>query len=117
MGHVHDGLDTGILYLARARQYIRYAGARRPLYMVREGVLTEIKGDLRSVGSLSHRAACFTNHDLRPEVGTMFYLTTDGFADQNNPQGKKYGPRRLKSLRSPPPVDAQCQRLEQVLRK
>lgn len=115
---VHDGLDAGILCLTPDRRQACYAGARRPLYLVRQGGLTEIKGNLRSVGGTGRREARFTSHHVPLETGTMLYLTTDGFADQSDPQGKKYGTRRLKSLLcelAAQPVEAQCARLEQVL--
>jgi len=115
---VHDGLDAGILHLSPDRQQAGYAGARRPLYLVGPGGLTEIKGDLRSVGGTGRREARFTSHHVQLEAGTMLYLTTDGFADQSNQQGKKYGTRRLRSLLcelAAQPVEAQRARLEQVL--
>ncbi|MFQ3580856.1 MAG: SpoIIE family protein phosphatase [Chloracidobacterium sp.] len=119
IGRVDDGLDAGIVCLDQRRQRLRYAGARRPLYIAHDGVLTEIKGDLRSVGG-SRRERRFTGHEVQLEVGAMLYLATDGFADQNDGQGKKYGTRRFKSLLCAlchHPVAEQRERLQQALRE
>ncbi|OYT73022.1 MAG: hypothetical protein CFK52_03150 [Chloracidobacterium sp. CP2_5A] len=97
---VEDGLDAGVLWLDAAGRRARYAGARRPLYHARRGTLTEIKGDLASVGGTRRREHRYAEHALALESGDMLYLTTDGFADQVDRDGKKYGARRLKAFLS-----------------
>lgn len=40
----------------------------------------------------------FTEVEIAVEKPLTIYLTTDGFADQQSPQGRKYSSKRLKRL-------------------
>jgi serine phosphatase RsbU (regulator of sigma subunit) len=80
---------------------LTFAGAGRPLYIVRQkkNQFTEIKGDRRVVGGRQvERRRFYAQHEINLEKGDMVYLTTDGYADQQNIQEKKYTSRRLKSF-------------------
>ena len=60
-----------------------FAGARRPLYIVREGFLLEIKGVRRTIGDLAVKKQWqFVEHQHKLHKGDMFYLTSDGYTDQ-----------------------------------
>ncbi len=116
---IEDGLDAGVLWLDIAGRRARYAGARRPLYHARRGTLSEIKGDLASVGGTRRRERRYVEHALALESGDMLYLTTDGFADQNDGDGKKYGTRRLRDLLraiADQPLSGQSAALQAALR-
>lgn len=45
-----DGMDAAVCTLHRETGRLVFAGARRPLYLVADGVLTELKGDRATVG-------------------------------------------------------------------
>jgi serine phosphatase RsbU (regulator of sigma subunit) len=83
---------------------VNFAGAKRPIYLVRaqdgsESELIEIKGDRSSIGGRQREAhRVYTARPLDVVPGDMLYLTTDGFGDQSNPSGKKFGSERLKGL-------------------
>jgi len=65
------------------RGVLQYAGAYRPLFLVRNGKLSEIKGDRFSIGGLqTDRKRKFTNHTLDIQKGDSIYIFTDGFVDQ-----------------------------------
>ena len=98
------------------RKKIVFAGAHLPLFIVKNNEnadILEIKGDRKSIGRLQVKADAerkFTQREIRLETGDMIYLTTDGFAHQNNSRDKKYGKKRLKQLLqriAPLPVEKQ----------
>lgn len=91
-----DGLDIGICYIEQNKQLI-FAGAKLPLYIYREGEITILKGDRKSIGyrHLSNGLQ-FTNHYWEVQSGDRFYLTTDGYPDQNG--GEKDYPFGRKML-------------------
>lgn len=95
-----DGMDIGLCVIDRRRSVVVYAGSRRPLYVVDErGTFSEIKGDRRFIGGRRDRVRrTFTNHRIDIAGPTTLYLTTDGFGDQNNSLGVKFGVARLRSL-------------------
>jgi serine phosphatase RsbU (regulator of sigma subunit) len=81
-GLTDDGLDLGVCCVVGNR--VVFAGARCSVYIATgEGVRT-IRGDKRSVGyrrtSADHRYT-ETGHHALP--GDCFYITTDGYPDQN----------------------------------
>jgi serine phosphatase RsbU (regulator of sigma subunit) len=90
-----DGLDVALVRLEK--DVLTFAGAKRPLYIVSNAMLHEIKGDKISIGGRERRVARrFTSHERRVEKGAMLYLTTDGFADQANDKKEAFGTKRLK---------------------
>ncbi|WP_299457266.1 SpoIIE family protein phosphatase [uncultured Microscilla sp.] len=55
-----------------------------------------IKGTKRSIGGVHHyENRPFLNHQVILPENTVLYLTTDGYADQHNPQREKYSRQRL----------------------
>ncbi len=94
-----DGIDIGLCLLQsldHVHTKVVFAGAKRPLYVVQQGKLQVIKGDAKSVGGRQKEAErVFTNQELIVEKGTMLYLTSDGYADQNNAANEKYSTAKL----------------------
>ena len=79
---------------------ITYAGARRPLYFVRDAtrILEEIKGDRMHVGGVKTVDRTFTNYEITLFQGDNLYLTSDGYIDQNNLNRKKIGKTKFYDL-------------------
>ncbi len=100
-----DGMDICLCRIDRAE--VTFAGAKRPLYIMRpnadigsEGAwdVEEIKGDKVSIGGKQkEERRTFTNHTRPIDQEMALYLTTDGFIDQPNPNNDRYGSRRLKT--------------------
>jgi serine phosphatase RsbU (regulator of sigma subunit) len=87
---VQDGMDISLLSINKATREIHWSGANNPLWYFEGGALREITGDKQPVGRSSHRKP-FTTHRISWTTGTLFYLFTDGFADQfGGPKGKKF---------------------------
>lgn len=98
-----DGMDVCICRIERKKERIYFAGAKRPLYMVKEkdgnSVFVEIRGDRKSIGGIQRENnRTYTCHEIEIKEGDMLYLTTDGFADLANPEMDKYSSRRLKAF-------------------
>jgi ligand-binding sensor domain-containing protein/serine phosphatase RsbU (regulator of sigma subunit)/ABC-type amino acid transport substrate-binding protein len=93
-----DGMDLVVCKYIPSRQRLLFAGANNPLYLIREGELTEYKTDPMSV-SIHPDMKPFTGHELLVRPGDLVYLFSDGFADQfGGPEGKKFKYRALKEL-------------------
>ncbi|MFQ3581576.1 MAG: two-component regulator propeller domain-containing protein [Chloracidobacterium sp.] len=95
-----DGMDAAVCTFDQQERMATFAGARQSLYLVDDGVLTEIKGNRHAIGGSGRerRPRVFTNHTVMVSPGAMLYFTTDGFADQPSERGKKFGTRRLQAL-------------------
>jgi ligand-binding sensor domain-containing protein/serine phosphatase RsbU (regulator of sigma subunit) len=95
---VYDGMDLALVAFHRKGQYLEYAGAFNPLYLVRDGEILETPADKRSIGrSLFKTDAQFKNHRIDIKKGDTVYLFSDGYADQfGGDQMKKFKYRNLK---------------------
>ena len=86
-----DGMDMALLAYNEAVGTIEFAGAKNPLYQIRNGELTEMKGDKMPIGEEAGEHRDFTNHVLSVQQGDVYYLFSDGFPDQfGGEKGKKY---------------------------
>jgi serine phosphatase RsbU (regulator of sigma subunit) len=94
----HDGMDISILVLHQNRLYL--ASANRPVYLMHNGDVQEIKPTKLSIGGSS--VAEELQYDLveLPVVaGQMVYLFSDGYADQfGGEAGKKFKVKNLMNL-------------------
>ena len=94
------GFDGGVFYYNKKDKIVRFSGAQIPLYYVEDDLLHIIKGDRYSVGYKKCKVDYeYTEYTLQVKDGMSFYLTTDGFIDQNG--GKKsfsFGKKRFLNL-------------------
>ncbi len=94
---LQDGMDVCLVKVERER--LVFSGAKRPLYVVQNGELSEFKGDRYSIGGRQREVERkFTAHDIPIEHQATLYLTTDGYIDQANPQRESFGSKRFKEL-------------------
>jgi serine phosphatase RsbU (regulator of sigma subunit) len=111
-----DGMDIAVININYLHRSLQYAGANRPLYIVSQNVLTEIKADKKAIGGFHFdNTDPYTNHIISFTEGMTIYLSTDGFADQFNPDDKKYMTKRFREFlcTEPATMQEQHQRLEQ----
>lgn len=90
-----DAIDLALCVFHEETGELQFAGANNPMYLVRNGKLTEIKSDKMPVGVNAIEEQSFTNHTLRLISNDLVYIFSDGFADQfGGPNDKKfkYGP-------------------------
>jgi len=77
-----DSIDIGLCIIDCFNGKLQFSGANRPLMMLREGVLTEIKPDKMTIGVAPLKETPFTNVKIDTMKGDSFYLFSDGFSDQ-----------------------------------
>jgi serine phosphatase RsbU (regulator of sigma subunit) len=78
---------------------IYFSGAKRPLYHLSKGVLTEHKGTKKSIGGhIGSAESDFFSTEIFAQSGEIIYLTTDGYADQANENRQKFSSQKLKNL-------------------
>ncbi len=92
---VQDGMDISFCAINLKEGIIEWSGANNPLWYIRNNELHEIKGDKQPIGKQVGQKL-FTTHKLKIQKGDIFYLFTDGYADQfGGPIGKKYKYKQL----------------------
>jgi PAS domain S-box-containing protein len=116
---LRDGMDMSMCAINLQDNWLEFAGANHPLYLIRNGQLTIIKGDKQPIGRHSEEARPFTAHRIRLEPGDQFYLFSDGIADQfGGPKGKKFKYKRLQEVllqHAHLPMKAQGNALEKAM--
>jgi PAS domain S-box-containing protein len=97
-----DGMDIAFCKINPIDKELQFAGAHRPLYMLRNGELIEYKGDRKAIGGIPHRKKeeeNFTNYAIKYKRGDKFFFFSDGLPDQlGGPEDKKYSPKRIREL-------------------
>ncbi|MGZ3904909.1 MAG: SpoIIE family protein phosphatase, partial [Bacteroidia bacterium] len=95
-----DGMDMAICRVDKHKTKLVFAGAGRPLYHVRKQTLTEIKGQGYPIGG--HYGLMnlkYSDSEIALEKGDMFYVSSDGYADQfQENDKKKFSTKRLRAL-------------------
>lgn len=95
---VKDGMDISLLCIDTVNKNISWSGANNPLWYIQDEELIEIKADKQPIGQ-TYNPKPFTTHQVAYKPGTLFYLFTDGFADQfGGPNGKKFKYKQFSAL-------------------
>lgn len=98
--NARDGMDIALVKIALGKNRIEFAGAHRPLYLLRDGELQEFKGDRKAIGGIPFRNKVekdFNNHVIDIIKGDKIFIFSDGLPDQmGGPEDKKYSPRRIR---------------------
>jgi serine phosphatase RsbU (regulator of sigma subunit) len=93
-----DGMDIALCVIDENKRILNYSGANRMLYKISKGVLTDYAPTKSAIGGFTPLNFTFQDHQISFEKGDMFYMFSDGFADQfGGPKGKKYMIKKLKS--------------------
>jgi PAS domain S-box-containing protein len=96
---IKDGMDIALCAINLQSRQLQFAGANNPVYIVRNGTLTEIDGDKQPIGAYIKAQRPFTNHTCQLEPGDCVYIFTDGIPDQfGGPRGKKFKYKQLQQL-------------------
>jgi len=96
--YIKDGMDISLCSVNYKTGDVQFSGANNALYLIKEGVFTEIKGDKQPVGQYSHTKP-FTNHTFKLNKGDVIYSFTDGYPDQfGGPKGKKFMYKQFREL-------------------
>jgi len=95
-----DGMDMSICRIDKQKTKLVFAGAARPLYFMRNGVLTETKGQGYPIGGhYGLMNLTYSDTELNLQKDDIFYIFSDGYADQfRDGDKKKFTTKRLKAL-------------------
>jgi PAS domain S-box-containing protein len=95
-----DGMDIALCKVNMDSREVEYAGAHRPLYIMRNGVMEEVKGNKFPIGGgIFKNQTNFTNTKLTLKKGDSIYFSSDGYPDQfGGPEGRKFGPKRVREI-------------------
>jgi serine phosphatase RsbU (regulator of sigma subunit) len=95
---IQDGMDI-VMCSVDKNNLLQFACANNPLWLVRNGSLTEYKADKFPVGIHHSDLLPFTLREIQLQPGDQVYIFSDGYADQfGGPKGKKFKYSQMKEL-------------------
>ncbi|MBD3638319.1 MAG: SpoIIE family protein phosphatase [Crocinitomicaceae bacterium] len=98
-GSTKDGMDAAICTVDLKKKELRYSGANRPLWIVENGEIEEIKATKVAVAGFTPDSQVFEEHVITLKPGMKFYMTSDGYADQfGGDKGKKLKVKTMKKF-------------------
>lgn len=77
-----DGMDIALCVYDTQAHCLQYAGAFRPLLLMRQGELIQYEADRMPIGANMNVNKPFTNNIIDIEPDDIVYLYTDGITDQ-----------------------------------
>jgi len=94
-----DGMEMALCIIDFDQRNLQFAGAFRPLYIVRNHKLVELKADRMPIGIYEGRRRTFTSQEVQLDSEDCIYLSTDGYADQiGGPKRRSFKSKYLKEL-------------------
>jgi serine phosphatase RsbU (regulator of sigma subunit) len=103
-----DGMDIALCCFDEQNKMLKYAGAYRPLWLIRNSApsemaenkyeLIEYKATKAAIGGLTEDNQIFQLNEIELQKGDTIYLSSDGFADQFSPADKKLMTKRFKEI-------------------
>ncbi|MFI5219845.1 MAG: SpoIIE family protein phosphatase [Bacteroidia bacterium] len=96
----NDGMDISLCSIDLIENELKYAGANRPLWLIRNSELFIYKPNKFPIGGLQvQQEEKFAQHSVSLQPGDAIYLFSDGFADQfGGENGKKMMTNKFKEL-------------------
>jgi len=102
------GMDAGVVHIHKAKRVLTFSGANIDLFYTDATEIKKLKKDRYSIGyKQCHDDYQYSEHTLHYTEKTTFYLSTDGYIDQNGgekgfPMGRKRFVRLLQHTLSLP---------------
>ncbi|GAB4336558.1 MAG: hypothetical protein OHK0038_14840 [Flammeovirgaceae bacterium] len=99
-----DGMDIAIFVLQpienQTGKLVEFAAAKQQCLYFKNGSIHELKGSKRGIGGKNKTGDTtpFEAQSFNLEKGDLLYLYTDGFGDQHNAGGVKFGKKNLREL-------------------
>ena len=97
---INDGMDIAICSLEEKKESyeLKFAGAYNPLWLIRGGVINDVKGNRQPIGK-SEKKDNFKTEIFQLNKGDSFYIFSDGYVDQfGGEKGKKYKSAQFKKF-------------------
>lgn len=94
-----DGMDMAVCILEKKSNILQFAGANRPIYIIRSGELIELQPNRKPIGMNYYDDKSFQNQNIQLYMDDTIYLFTDGFSDQfGDAENRKYFVSNFKKL-------------------
>lgn len=95
-----DGVDIAVCQIDPVRKKLLYAGANRPLLLIRNKEIIEFKPDKYGVGGVQNEdVRDYTAHAIELEENDTIYLFSDGYQDQIGQEiNKRFRSKRFYNL-------------------
>lgn len=96
-----DGMDIALCSIDTETRVVKYAGANRPLWIIRDGqtAVEEIKGTKHAIGGFTHDSQHFESHEVTIQPNDTIYIATDGYADTfSGGNSKKLTTKKFKEI-------------------
>ena len=94
-----DGMDAAVTVIDTENKTLEFAGAFRPMLLVRDGEIFEFEANRFPIGFYGDTEKQFTSQQFALQPGDACYLFTDGYCDQfGGEQKKKFNRKRFKEL-------------------
>lgn len=99
-GTSHDGMDLALCVIDKQRNLLRFAGAGRPLHVVRNHEVLVFKTSKRGIGGVYNTLSpVYEEIDIPLETSDAVYLFSDGCTDQFGQEtGTKFSSKRMREL-------------------
>ena len=97
---INDGMDIAICSLEEKKESyeLKFAGANNPLWIIRNGIITDVKANRQPIGK-SDKNDNFKTEIFQLKKGDSFYIFSDGYVDQfGGAKGKKYKSAQFKKF-------------------
>jgi serine phosphatase RsbU (regulator of sigma subunit) len=96
----HGGMDIALCVVDRKKMQVQFAGANRPLLLVRNFNEEVIKPDKLPIGGfMPDEDRTFRTQTIELQTGDHLYLYSDGYADQfGGVEGKKIMTKKFREL-------------------
>ena len=94
-----DGMDMALCMIDPKNNTLTYSGANRELLLIRNGELIEYKPTKNAIGGFTDSNTIFKETIIDIQPNDLFYMTTDGYADQfGGEKGKKLMTKNFKDF-------------------
>jgi len=94
-----DCIEMALCVIDFDKKNVQFAGAFRPLYLIRNNNLSEIKGDFMPIGIYEGEKNSFSNKEIQFEANDVIYMFSDGYVDQiGGPDKKTFRSKKFKEL-------------------
>jgi tetratricopeptide (TPR) repeat protein/serine phosphatase RsbU (regulator of sigma subunit) len=92
-----DGMDASLISFNSDKTKMTYVAAQNPIWIIRNGELTEVKPEKMPVGKHDYDHIPFIGGEYDIKKGDQIYTLTDGFQDQfGGPKGKKFMVKKMR---------------------
>lgn len=108
-----DGMDLAFCIIDKEKKTLEFSGAHRPLFLLRNGELSEYNGSRKAIGGIPLAKKIekdFENHLIEYQTGDQIFIFSDGLPDQiGGPDRKKFQAKQIREILTEKPGTSMAQ--------